>query len=321
MKRLARLVGLAILGLVSSAAFAAPTPSAAPSVSPLTVTGDRPIPNPSPTEAIQSYIHDHAVVTRTDRLARWDGPICPVTFGGPEPDNAFVTARIKAVATAVGARVDPSAKCRANVEVIFSNYPQQLINLIYKRHPLFVGYHYQAQTKALLTFDRPIKSWYATGTTSSALGQAGGVSTGAPGSDVGPGEAVLDETWAESPAGSAGSRLDDSLTAELMNVLIIVDQKQVAGDTIGEIADYVSLMALSQPPTLAACGALDSILDLFSPACRTNQKPTALTASDTAYLTALYAANLSLAKGFSESQIVTLMRQRRPQSAEIAPLR
>jgi hypothetical protein len=311
---------LAILGLSSAApAVAAPDPTPAPApasataVSPLTVTARaRPLTSAAETQALQTYVKDHAVVSRNDRLARWREPVCPHTSGEPEVFDAFITDRVKAVARQVGAAVDRSAKCRANVEIVFSAAPQALINEMYRRHPLVVGYHHQSDAKALLAFDQPIKSWYVTATRSTAAGAPGAIFAGVPASDAAVGDAVLDESWGPSPGGAAGTRMDNSLNSELANALIIVDQKQAAGFEVGEIADYIALLALSQPPTLAACGTLDSILDLFSPDCRADQKPHALTASDAAYLTALYKANLSLAKDLSESQIIDLMRQGHP---------
>jgi hypothetical protein len=304
-------VVISVLALGAAPAFADPEPAAPPAtaVSPLTVTARaRPATGPSETQALQAYVQAHAVVSRNDRLARWREPICPHTSGEPEAFNAFMTDRVKAVARQVGVAVDPSPKCRANVEIVFSAAPQALINEMYRRHPLVVGYHHQSEAKALLAFDRPIKSWYVTATRSNAMGAPGAIFAGVPASDAAVGDAVLDESWGPSPGGAAGTRMDNSLNSELANALIIIDQKQAAGFEVGEIADYIALLALSQPPTLAACGTLDSILDLFSPDCRADQKPHALTASDTAYLTALYKANLSLAKDLSESQIIDLMK-------------
>lgn len=289
----------------AQAAPQSPAPPSPTSVAPVIVTAAPKAPTAeTPTAAIQTYIRDHTVVGRTDRVARWREPICPITFGGPDADNALVTSRIKEVATEAGARVDPSPKCAANVEVVFSAYPQQLINLIYKRHPLYIGYHHASEIKALTTFDRPIRSWYATGTRGYSTGEPDQTSGG-----VGPGQRVLDESWAQSPSGDSSSRMDASITSEFANVLIIIDQKKVAGDTIGSIADYAAMLALSQPAKQEGCGALDSILDLLAANCRAQAKPDALTTSDKLFLKALYAANLDLNKSFADSRILQQMKR------------
>jgi hypothetical protein len=239
-------------------------------------------------------------------VARWREPICPITFGGPDAENDFVTARIKAVATEVGARLDPSPKCASNVEVIFSAYPQQLIERISQRHPLYLGYHHASEIKALTTFDRPIRAWYATATRAYSTGEPDQTSGG-----VGPGQRVLDESWAQSPSGDSSSRMDASITSEFANVLIIVDQKAVAGFTIGSIADYAAMLALSQPAKQDGCGALDSILDLLAH-CPAQAKPEALTTSDIVFLKALYAANLDLNKSFANGSIMQQMKNGPP---------
>jgi hypothetical protein len=309
---------IARTALAGAAALAATMVCAAPAaqapattVESLTVTA-RPLSPETRTAAVEAFVRSHAVVTRAGRMARWRQPICPITFGAPEADNAFITARIVAVAKAVGAPVDPSPKCRSNIEVIVTAYPQQLIDLTYRRHPLYGGYHYQTQIKALLAFDKPIKSWYVTGTT--GLGQitASTPSTGAPGSDAATGSVVIDETWAQSPGGATGSRIDDSLISELMNVLIIVDQKKAGDYPIGAVADYAAMLALSQPPRRDACDSLGSILDLLAPGCRDGAKPTSLTDNDMAYLLALYRANLALPSDFSKGTLAAAMKSPAP---------
>ncbi len=47
--------------------------------------------------------------------------------------NAFVTARIRAVAQAVGAPHDESSSCVPNVQILFTLEPQQLIDEAIKR--------------------------------------------------------------------------------------------------------------------------------------------------------------------------------------------
>jgi len=53
------------------------------------------------------------------------------------------------------------------------------------------------------------------------------------------------------------------------------------------IADYVAMLALSQPGSSGHCQFLPSITDLF--ACPGRAAPGGLTPADAAYLTALYA--------------------------------
>jgi hypothetical protein len=55
---------------------------------------------------------------------------------------------------------------------------------------------------------------------------------------------------------------------------------------IGSIADYISMLALTQLNSLDTCQQLPSIVNMLAPGC--DRKSNALTDSDTAYLRGLY---------------------------------
>jgi hypothetical protein len=121
-----------------TAPSAAPDPNAsanaAPEIPEVTVMAPRP-----PTDAelagdsLYQFIVHHATVHYfntgvTGRLASWVGgkqSICPTTKGlNPEQDD-YVTARIRALATYVGAPVQPGPQCEYNVTILFTNNPQE----------------------------------------------------------------------------------------------------------------------------------------------------------------------------------------------------
>src|SRR5580692_10201934 len=97
------------------------TARAAPEIPDVTVTTPSP-----PTDAelagdgLYQYIVHHATVHYVNtgtmgNLARWRGgrqSICPVTVGLGPGYNAFVTARLRALATYVGAPVQSDAQCK-----------------------------------------------------------------------------------------------------------------------------------------------------------------------------------------------------------------
>ncbi|MEI9889877.1 MAG: hypothetical protein WDN45_03865 [Caulobacteraceae bacterium] len=85
------------------------------------------------------------------------------------------------------------------------------------------------------------------------------------------------------PAGPAGP----GSGRWLGNVFVIVDGRRVGDKSLGLIADYVAMVALSQPTGLDHCNAVPSITDLFA-ACPGRGTPDGLTPADAAYLTALY---------------------------------
>jgi len=57
---------------------------------------------------------------------------------------------------------------------------------------------------------------------------------------------------------------------------------------MGALADYIAVLALSQPASPDACQALPSIMDLTTPDCAAAKKPQAITGNDIAFLHGLY---------------------------------
>jgi hypothetical protein len=251
----------------------------------------------------------HAVVT--GQLARWREGICPVTSGLSPGFNAFVSARLLAVAAAVGA---PSAegRCRHNVQIIFTTDPQRILDEVVKHRPFLLGFHYSRQTQNMVTFDQPIQGWYVTATRNDE-----GLEVTDNPIPIRQGSSPISSTspahWLESgtsPPGDAGSRLTTGLTSLIAHALILVDTKKVAGDPIGAVSDYLAMMVLTQTRAPDECGRLPSILDLMASQCDGGDKPDAMTAGDLAFLRALYAIDLRESLALEGSDIRThMMRQ------------
>ena len=83
-------------------------------------------------DSLYQFIVHHATVhyvsTATTRnLARWRGgmqSICPLTVGLDPGYNAFVTARLRALAAYVGAPVQSNPQCKDNVQILFTSKPK-----------------------------------------------------------------------------------------------------------------------------------------------------------------------------------------------------
>jgi hypothetical protein len=69
-------------------------------------------------------------------LARWRGgrpeTVCPITIGLDPAYNAFVTARLRAVAQAVGAPVNADPRCQDNVRILFTTTPDKIMGSVLK---------------------------------------------------------------------------------------------------------------------------------------------------------------------------------------------
>lgn len=92
------------------------------------------------------------------------------------------------------------------------------------------------------------------------------------------------------------SRLTKGLASEFRYVFITVDTRKVAvaGKSLPWISDYIAMLTLTQMASLDGCSELPSIIDVLSSGCGAREKPQALTDADTAYLKALYSADLMM---------------------------
>ena len=247
---------------------------------------------------VSQFVDLHAAPNRkTGQYMRDDvGPICPLTLGLPPAFDAFVTARLLAVAAKVGAKTGDAGNCRANVEIFFTVEPEQVVQSLSDRtRGAILGVHYVHETRHLLEVTHPIQAWYVTGTrydqnatvpvsTTSQNGTTQGADDRTPAIDA-PYHNVPDRV-------AMGSRIPMRRVSAIANVLVVADIRQVAGRDIGPVSDYITMLALSEPASLDACNALPSILDLMAAGCDARARPAALTDSDMAYLKALYAADL-----------------------------
>ncbi len=270
-----------VTALAVGPAWAQPAPPAN-TVEGVTVIGSK-IEQAKLPELVTKFVEGHGAPSRIDQLSRWPAPICPETGGLSAPFNAYVSARVKLVAAAVGAPVDKHPNrnfpCKTNLLVVFTTTPQALMDDVRRRHSDMLGFHYAAQAKRLATVDRAFKAWYVTGT------QAEG------------GFLEEDKEFAPMPSGEAGSRLTKRLASRFIGVLIVIDARQIVGHQIRAISDDIAMLALARATDLTGCSELPTILDFLNPGCPSAADPEGLSAYDVAYLKGLYSvdpeANLS----------------------------
>jgi hypothetical protein len=230
-----------------------------------------------------------------EAVAGWYGDVCVSVAGLDPAQDAAVKARIEAIAGEAGVTVKQK-RCGpehvpANVEVFFTADPDRLLKSIAHDRPWIVGgtptrVNPLISVRAYetgLTMKRPIEAWY--------------VNNCEP--DVAPGpppgqllQAIITGYW------NLPSYYGPCQKIGFDNVLVVVDKRRIPGLSLGVLADYAAMLALTQPASLDGCNALPSIIDLFSAACADQPEPTGLTESDTAYLKALYTGGQTLPPGW-----------------------
>jgi hypothetical protein len=261
--------------------------------------------------SLEQFVLHHATVHFVDtstahNLARWRGgmqSICVQTTGLTPGYNAFVTARLRALATYVGAPVQPGPQCDANVQILFTASPQEKMDSIFNwaTGPAFRN-RYAGGGRDLIAFTsgHPIQGWYMT-----TNGGASVLNT--KGSLVGLNVLPLWPRITQKYLGSnrLGSRLGGGSGSGngIGMVILVVDTSKVVGDAIGPIADYLAMLTLSVAQSPDHCDPLPSILDLMSASCSAREKPTAITAADVTFLRALYYKNTGLGPSLSRAEI------------------
>jgi hypothetical protein len=286
----------------SALCVGAPAGGAAPLLPQVTVQAPRP---PTPAElageSVPHFVLHHATApTALGQLTRWREGICPMTRGLDPGFDAFVTARIRAVAASVGAPVEPGTNCKVNVEILFTTEPQAAIDDIAKASPMLLGNHERSQLTSMESVRHPIQGWYVTAT------------RGESGARVVDDDTRISVIWGGTIAGSVpacqpGSRLHNECNSEIVNVILIADTNRVAGYTIGSISDYLAVLALTMVQSPENCDPLPSILDLMTPGCHDGDKSGAVTAGDLAFLEGLYRTDLSAAPMLERENIFAQM--------------
>ena len=265
--------------------------SAPPEIPDVTVTAPRP---PTDQElagdSLHQFVLHHATVHYVNtgvrgNLAHWRGgrqSICPITQGLDPGYNAFVTARLRALATYVGAPVQSDPQCKDNVQILFTTNPQETMKSVVKWASVYFRYRYGAMRRLIeYRSDQAINGWYIT-----TRGGARALNA-----DVGLERLNLAPLW---PRITPNWPDDAGDMSGIGIVILVVDTTKVAGDAIGTIADYAAVLALSVVQSPDHCDALPSILDVMSSSCGTREPPNGITAGDLAFLKALYYRNTGL---------------------------
>jgi len=308
-----RLFALSVLlmagGMQASAETATPTEN-------VTVTGSR--------RVLHEFTKTFATPTMiTGKMARWERRLCPVVAGQNPHFTAFITQRIKYIALAVGAPVNTDASCTPNIDIVFTTAPQDLLDAVSKDDQHYLGYFSSvAQKKALATVTRPIQAWYATESTDlkgrrrldTGRSIVGGTTVGNFNNlSTSNGDIVTDTrgtalTDMAPFFASTGNHLNDGIYTGFNHILIVIDSTKLAGQDIVPLADYISMLALTQINSLDVCQNLPSIVSRMAPDC--GHGVDGLTKYDLAYLEALYHMTAGRNGVLQRSEIADLMTDR-----------
>jgi hypothetical protein len=307
--RLASLFAASAVALTAGAALAqaapasgdpAQAPPASTTVAPITVQGVAP---PKVVEQRSYHFVQKNVAAgnpELEQVVRWRDPVCVKVAGLIPNQEESIQKRIGQVAEAVNLHIGRSS-CRANIEIVFSDDPQSVMDTLYKRREYMLGYYHRHDGVRLKKVGHPIQAWHVTAT-------VGG--WGAIGIKEGPSYSeVIDDPDNMPPAGCGDNpHFTSCLQGVFKNVFVVVDNKFLGDHSLGLVADYLVMVALAEPNSLDGCNELPSVIDLFARSgCPGRDAPDGLTPADASFLTALYSADPEAKRWAEENDITQRM--------------
>jgi hypothetical protein len=230
---------------------------------------------------IQSFVHK---VTRLEGefVARWGDPICPMVVGVSDSQSQFIQHRLIEVQDTVRKiRRNPGEKCRPNLFVIITDEADQLIADWKERDPGMFrwkdreGVSHSNGTGAVRTWHNAIVEPDGGGGASAATGTR--LNKGIP---------------SGKPSCPTTSRIAAGCWEHITAVVVLVNARATGKVTLAQLADYISVVSLSQIDLSANIGGVDSILQLFAQP-PPDVTPAGLTEWDHAFLNGLYRASYS----------------------------
>lgn len=280
-----------IIATPATAAYAPPETAKDENDTTITVTGQLPD-KEKLREAASTFVRSASVIPDDAQYARRNDPLCPKVVGIDEKYASLVSAKIKAVAEAVGVAVAPVG-CRANLLVNFTADASVYLVNARKKQPALLSALRPDERTALLTSAAPIRWWYGTNATGSdkvpiALGQVnGGVLIGV-GGGIGGGLPVLPTSNRGTLRTYTPSLIDTQLVVNLSSTVVLIDIEKATGVPLDSVAAYAAMVSLAQLKLTTDYSGYPSIMAMFSGAKSRAEAPRDLTEWDYAYLRALY---------------------------------
>jgi len=224
-------------------------------------------------------------------VGRWGGFVCPMVVGLSDAQAQFVQSRIVEVQNTVRKKQPKAdAECQPNLFIIVTDEAEQVLAGWKERDPGMFRW------KSRLGMSRsggtgPVRTWHnaiLTGADNEAINQV------SPLNQV----SALDQVSVGSrlnlgkPSCPMSGRIEAGCWEHINAVVVLVDARATGKVTLAQVADFISVVSLSQIDLSADLGGVDSILRLFAQP-RPEVLPAGLTDWDYAFLKGIYRASYS----------------------------
>jgi hypothetical protein len=240
---------------------------------------------------VRAFVSESLYLENDAGPARWNSPVCPAVVGLQHDQGEFVLERLSQIAQAAGVPLAGERCTPANLLVFVTAKPESFLTKWSKRRDQrMFGDGTPRAIKAFIDTPWPVRVWYnsSLGGTSGAM-QAdehtipGLFGTGSAASGQ-TGDFGARASYFINPQGD--SHIARTSAWSVTSAFLVVDETQIQGVKIGQLADYIGMYAFARLKTGTHHGDAPTILGLFQGA--PNQSPPGLTAWDEAFLEALY---------------------------------
>jgi len=239
---------------------------------------------------ILTFVHK---VTRLEGefVGRWGGFVCPMVVGLSDDQSQFVQRRIIEVQNTVRKKQPKAnAQCGPNLFVIVTDEADHVLADWKERDPgMFRWKTREGVSRS--GGSGPVRTWHnaiLTGADNEAINQMSGLNH----------VAALDQTSTGSrlqlnkPSCPMSGRIAAGCWEHINAVVVMVDVRETGKVSLAQLADFISIVSLSQIDLTADLGNIDSILRLFAKP-RPEVLPVGLTDWDYAFLKGIYRASYS----------------------------
>jgi hypothetical protein len=208
---------------------------------------------------VRAFVNEISVLEPGAGLARWHVPVCPQVTGLQREDGEFILWRISEVAR--GAAVPLAGeRCQPNLFVIVTFDPKRLLTDMEKQQrAVTFGRAAPVEIDEFIATPRVARVWYNSAVeTPDSFGPANGFppfgqmtgGTGLPGGSI-------TTDWEKA------SRITRTVERAFTGVYIVIDKGHLQGVALGQLADYIAMVGLTQIKPGAHLSDTPTILRLF----------------------------------------------------------
>lgn len=232
---------------------------------------------------VREFVNEVAEPANNRGLARWNRPICVGAVNLKPEVGQYLIDRVSDVGRELGVEAGEPG-CRPNILIVGTVDGAALASALVADRPRNFDLRHNGTDagsrafRAFRTDDRPVRWWQISLPVDSDTGQR---AVRLPG-DIDP---STGRPSAPTINVFAASRLRTQIRDDMARSIVIIDVDRLGGANLGQLADYVAMVALAQVDADGETAGYRTILNLFEDP---SAAPAGLTDWDRSYLTALY---------------------------------